>query len=30
MHELTHPTSPRPPIPAHQVRDLVAYLFSLR
>ena len=30
MHELTHPTSPRPAIPAHQVRDLVAYLSSLR
>ena len=30
MHELTHPTSPRPAIPAHQVRDLAAYLSSLR
>jgi mono/diheme cytochrome c family protein len=29
-HELINPTSPRPPIPADQIDDLVAYLTSLR
>jgi mono/diheme cytochrome c family protein len=29
-HELINPTSPRPPIPAEQIDDLVAYLSSLR
>ncbi len=28
--ELLNPTSPRPPIPADQIDDLVAYLFSLK
>jgi mono/diheme cytochrome c family protein len=29
LHELAHPTSPRPPIPRGQLRDLAAYLESL-
>jgi mono/diheme cytochrome c family protein len=30
LHELAHPTSLRPPIPRGQLRDLAAYLESLR
>ena len=30
LHELAHPTSLRPPIPHGQLRDLAAYLESLR
>jgi mono/diheme cytochrome c family protein len=30
LHEITHPTSDRPPTPPGQERDLAAYLASLR
>lgn len=30
LHELAHPTSIRPPVPTGQLRDLVAYLSSLK
>ena len=30
VHELAHPTSARPPIPPGQLRDIAAYLLSLR
>jgi hypothetical protein len=30
LHELAHPTSQRPPIPPGQLRDIAAYLKSLR
>ncbi len=30
LHEISHPTSQRPPTPPDQARDLAAYLSSLR